>query len=81
MAGRVGGSCFWTKWRRWFRGLHWKLWCVLTMPGRAWPATVGLSVMLRTHFLQQWFNLSDAGVAEAFYESSSLRRFAAWALA
>jgi len=51
------------------------------MPGRAWPATVGLSVMLRTHFLQQWFNLSDAGVAEAFYESSSLRRFAAWALA
>jgi len=42
---------------------------------------VGLSIMLRTYFLQQWFNLSDPGVAEAFYESSSLRRFAAWALA
>ena len=26
---------------------------------------VGLAIMLRTYFLQQWFNLSDPGVEEA----------------
>src|SRR6202453_1489708 len=34
---------------------------------------VGLSIMLRTYFLQQWFNLSDPGMEEAFYESPVLR--------
>ena len=37
---------------------------------------VGLSIMLRVYFLQQWFNLSDPGVEEALYESPALRRFA-----
>jgi IS5 family transposase len=37
---------------------------------------VGLSIMLRTYFMQQWFNLSDPGVEEAFYESATLRLFA-----
>jgi len=32
--------------------------------------------MLRTYSVQQWFNLSDPGVEEAFYESAALRRFA-----
>ncbi len=32
--------------------------------------------MLRTYFLQQWFNPSDPGMEEAFYESPVLRRFA-----
>ena len=36
---------------------------------------VGLGIMLRTYFVQQWFNLSDPGVEEALYESSALRRF------
>src|ERR1700684_2768480 len=36
---------------------------------------VGLSIMLRTYFVQQWFNLSDPGVEEARYESAALRRF------
>ncbi len=36
---------------------------------------VGLSIMLRVYFLQQWFNLSDPGVEEALYESPVLRRF------
>ncbi len=36
---------------------------------------VGLSIMLRTYFVQQWFNLSDPGVEEALYESAPLRRF------
>jgi IS5 family transposase len=37
---------------------------------------VGLSLMLRVYFLQQWFNLSDPGAEEALYESPALRRFA-----
>ena len=36
---------------------------------------VGLEIMLRTYFVQQWFNLSDPGVEEALYDSASLRRF------
>jgi transposase, IS5 family len=36
---------------------------------------VGLGIMLRTYFVQQWFNLSDPGVEEALYESAALRRF------
>lgn len=37
---------------------------------------VGLSIMLRVYFLQQWFNLSDPGAEEALYESPVVRRFA-----
>src|ERR1039458_8559216 len=37
---------------------------------------VGLAIMLRTYFLQQWFSLSSPGMEEAFYESPVLRRFA-----
>src|SRR5277367_6437591 len=36
---------------------------------------VGSEIMLRTYFVQQWFNLSDPGVEEALYDSASLRRF------
>jgi IS5 family transposase len=36
---------------------------------------VGLSIMLRTYFVQQWFNLSDPGVEELLYESAVVRRF------
>src|ERR1035438_1131606 len=36
---------------------------------------VGLSILLRTYFVQQWFNLSDPGAEEALYESSVLRSF------
>jgi transposase, IS5 family len=38
--------------------------------------SVGLGIMLRTYFLQQWFGLSDPGMEEAFYESAVLQRFA-----
>ncbi len=37
---------------------------------------VGLAIMLRTYFLQQWFGFSDPGMEEAFYDSPVLRRFA-----
>jgi len=31
--------------------------------------------MLRTYFVQQWFDLSDPGVEELLYESAAVRRF------
>jgi transposase, IS5 family len=37
---------------------------------------VGVEIMLRVYFLQQWFALSDPGVEDALYESPVLRRFA-----
>jgi IS5 family transposase len=37
---------------------------------------VGLAIMLRVYFLQQWFSLSDPAAEDALYESSVLRRFA-----
>ena len=36
---------------------------------------VGLERMLRIHFLQQWYSLSDPAVEEALYDSPSMRRF------
>ena len=36
---------------------------------------VGLPILLRTYFIQQWFNLSDPGAEEALYESPVLRSF------
>ncbi len=36
---------------------------------------VGLAIMLRVYFLQQWFYLSDPCVEDSLYESPVLRRF------
>ena len=36
---------------------------------------VGLERMLRIHFLQQWYALSDPATEEALYDSQSMRRF------
>src|ERR1039458_9419551 len=35
----------------------------------------GLERMLRIHFLQHWFNLSDPAVEEALYDSRARREF------
>ena len=35
---------------------------------------VGLERMLRIHFLQHWFNLSDPAVEEALYDSRAMRQ-------
>lgn len=43
-------------------------------PGRGRPP-VPLQRLLRIHFLQHWFNLSDPAVEEALYESQSMREF------
>ena len=58
----------------------WKEFCALLEPfypkeGRGRPP-IGLERMLRIHFLQNWFNLSDPGVEEALYDVESMRRFA-----
>lgn len=37
---------------------------------------LGLEKMLRIHFLQHWFNLSDPAAEDAIYDSESMRRFA-----
>lgn len=37
---------------------------------------IGVERMLRIHFLQHWFNLSDPAVEEAMYDSRAMRRFA-----
>ena len=42
--------------------------------GAGRPA-VGLDRMLRIHFLQHWFSLSDPAVEEALYDSKAMRRF------
>ncbi|WJW75298.1 IS5 family transposase [Thiohalobacter sp. IOR34] len=45
-------------------------------PGQPGRRPVGLERMLRIHFLQHWFNLSDPAMEEALYDSRAMRRFA-----
>lgn len=44
-------------------------------PGNGRPP-IGLERMLRLHFLQHWFNLSDPGLEDALYDSNAMRQFA-----
>jgi IS5 family transposase len=37
---------------------------------------IDLMLMLRIHFLQQWFNLSDPAAEESLYDITSMRKFA-----
>jgi IS5 family transposase len=43
-------------------------------PGNGRPP-VGLERMLRLHFVQHWFDLSDPAAEEALYDSLAMRRF------
>ena len=61
------------------RVIPWSELCALIEPyypkaGRG-RRPAGLERMLRIHFLQHWFNLSDPAVEEALYESVSMREF------
>jgi IS5 family transposase len=61
------------------RVIPWSALCALIEPvypkaGTGRPP-IGVERMLRLHFLQQWFSLSDPAVEEALYESLSMRRF------
>ncbi len=44
--------------------------------GESGRPPIELGRMLRIHFMQQWFNLSDPAMEEALYESASMRAFA-----
>ncbi len=44
-------------------------------PEGAGRRPVGIERMLRIHFIQHWFNLSDPAAEEALYDSRSLRQF------
>jgi transposase, IS5 family len=57
----------------------WQELCALIEPfypkaGNGRPP-IGLERMLRLHFLQHWFNLSDPAAEEALYDSLSMRQF------
>ena len=61
------------------RVVPWASLCELIAP--AYPKhevgrpPIGLERMLRIHFLQVWFNLSDPAVEEALYDSEAMRQF------
>lgn len=44
--------------------------------GRSGRPPFGLQSMLRTHFMQQWFSLSDPAMEEAFFDTPLYREFA-----
>ncbi|GBU14919.1 hypothetical protein AwPolaro_02970 [Polaromonas sp.] len=44
--------------------------------GRTGRPPFCLQTMLRIHFMQQWFTLSDPGMEEAFFDTPLLREFA-----
>ena len=44
--------------------------------GRTGRPPFSLEAMLRIHFMQQWFTLSDPGMEEAFFDTPLLREFA-----
>ncbi len=62
------------------RIMPWQDLCDVIAPfyskGESGRRPIELERMLRIHFLQQWFNLSDPAMEEALYESVSMRAFA-----
>jgi pilus assembly protein CpaE len=46
-----------------------------SLPADGSPPPADLPILLRTYFLQQWFNFSDASAEDALYESPLLREF------
>jgi IS5 family transposase len=62
------------------RIVPWRRLCALIAPYYPKPGNgrppIPLERMLRIHFLQHWFNLSDPAAEEALYESPTMRAFA-----
>ena len=44
--------------------------------GKSGRPPFSLQTMLRVHFMQQWFTLSDPGMEEAFFDTPLYREFA-----
>jgi IS5 family transposase len=61
------------------RIMPWKELCGVIAPfypnGEAGRPPIDLECVLRIHFLQHWFNLSDPAVEEALYDSIAMRAF------
>lgn len=60
--------------------IPWKELCAVIEPFYPNPQgtgrrPIGIEQMLRIHFLQHWFNLSDPAAEEALYDSRAMRRF------
>jgi len=45
------------------------------VPAKAGRPPIGIDRMLRIHFLQHWFELSDPAAEEALYDSRAMRQF------
>ena len=58
-----------------WRDLHKVIKPFYPKPKGAGRPPIGLERMLRIHFLQHWFNLSDPAVEGALYDSRAMLRF------
>ena len=59
--------------------IPWQRWIDLIAPyypsGKRGRPTRGIETMLRMYLMQNWFNLSDAGLEDAIYDSYAMRSF------
>ena len=59
--------------------IPWKDWIALIEPyyptGKRGRPTRGIETMLRMYLMQNWFNLSDAAIEDAIYDSYAMRSF------
>ena len=59
--------------------IPWKDWVALIEPyypsGKRGRPTRGIETMLRMYLMQNWFNLSDAAMEDAIYDSYAMRSF------
>ena len=59
--------------------IPWEQWIDLIKPyypsGKRGRPTRGIELMLRMYLMQNWFNLSDAAIEDAIYDSYAMRKF------
>ena len=59
--------------------IPWERWIELIKPyypsGKRGRPTRGIELMLRMYLMQNWFNLSDAAIEDAIYDSYAMRKF------
>lgn len=59
--------------------IPWKDWILMIQPyyptGKRGRPPKGIETMLRMYLMQSWFNISDAGLEDAIYDSYAMRSF------